>query len=562
MSAATSAKELGLPAAQENPAITSSTSASPGTYLIARHRQTHFARAWDSLLISDVFLDNIPSSIAASEPAPQPSPTEGPSASSTKENVAQSGPAVPEKAQKKNSLLNVPSRTSSQNKQDASSTSPPLTGATVTDESASIGRGSKRSILGKKRDASKSSSRRATKEQKNIEVGREAAPAIAQSDGATGAEKKGSFGFLSFLNCCSSHQQATNTMDIDDQPLPAKKSKLQPLREKTLNEAERTKAANNAEDFKGSEAKDAFEEKQSSKEEKEKQEIPIMVEKKRSSEDRSAITRRDSSREKPIVAATTAVSTENTDAHVPLRDQSLPAAPANAQPLPVPLISTQALQAPAVNVQAPTPTVDQEEVNPTSDRIPDQGKRNSDIEMHDAPAEEAEVAEHEITPSPAPPKVEAQKSELPPPPPLEQRQSPFSNREVPAIPGSSQEKQVWLLPPVQPHLSGRKCLVLDLDETLVHSSFKILNQADFTIPVEIEGQYHNVYVIKRPGVDAFMKRVGELYEVVVFTASVSKYGDPLLDQLDIHHVVHHRLFRESCYNHQGNYVKVILEQPS
>ena len=99
--------------------------------------------------------------------------------------------------------------------------------------------------------------------------------------------------------------------------------------------------------------------------------------------------------------------------------------------------------------------------------------------------------------------------------------------------------------------------------------------------MEIEGQYHNVYVIKRPGVDQFMKRVGELYEVVVFTASVSKvsiflsravvpkaqianadvilqYGDPLLDQLDIHHVVHHRLFRESCYNHQGNYVKVHL----
>ncbi len=51
---------------------------------------------------------------------------------------------------------------------------------------------------------------------------------------------------------------------------------------------------------------------------------------------------------------------------------------------------------------------------------------------------------------------------------------------------------------------------------------QILHQADFTIPVEIEGQYHNVYVIKRPGVDEFMKRVGELYEVVVFTASVSK----------------------------------------
>ncbi|KAF4121722.1 hypothetical protein GMORB2_1561 [Geosmithia morbida] len=113
----------------------------------------------------------------------------------------------------------------------------------------------------------------------------------------------------------------------------------------------------------------------------------------------------------------------------------------------------------------------------------------------------------------------------------------------------------YLLPEILPEHRGRKCLVLDLDETLVHSSFKILHQADFTIPVEIEGNYHNVYVIKRPGVDEFMKRVGELYEVVVFTASVSKYGDPLLDQLDIHKVVHHRLFRESCYNHQGNYVK-------
>ena len=29
----------------------------------------------------------------------------------------------------------------------------------------------------------------------------------------------------------------------------------------------------------------------------------------------------------------------------------------------------------------------------------------------------------------------------------------------------------------------------------------------------------------------------------------------MLDQLDVHQVVRHRLFRESCYNHKGNYVK-------
>ncbi|GAV27982.1 hypothetical protein PMKS-001450 [Pichia membranifaciens] len=113
----------------------------------------------------------------------------------------------------------------------------------------------------------------------------------------------------------------------------------------------------------------------------------------------------------------------------------------------------------------------------------------------------------------------------------------------------------WLLDAQPKQLKGRKCLVLDLDETLVHSSFKYVRQCDFVIPVEIEDQIHNVYVIKRPGVDQFLKKVGELYEVVVFTASVSRYGDPLLDILDTHKSVHHRLFRESCYNYQGNYIK-------
>ncbi|KAL8840194.1 MAG: hypothetical protein Q9176_004042 [Flavoplaca citrina] len=175
-----------------------------------------------------------------------------------------------------------------------------------------------------------------------------------------------------------------------------------------------------------------------------------------------------------------------------------------------------------------------------------------DVEMSDAPP----VAQ---TPPPPAPSEETsiqsppQANLPPPPPPPNPGRLSATNRRTSNVVAGDQPK--GLLPPMADRFRGKKCLVLDLDETLVHSSFKILHQADFTIPVEIEGQYHNVYVIKRPGVDQFMKRVGELYEVVVFTASVSKYGDPLLDQLDIHNVVHHRLFRESCYNHQGNYVK-------
>lgn len=131
------------------------------------------------------------------------------------------------------------------------------------------------------------------------------------------------------------------------------------------------------------------------------------------------------------------------------------------------------------------------------------------------------------------------------------------------FPLSSLSPSSGLLAPISKDLEGRKCLILDLDETLVHSSFRYIRRADFVIPVKIDSQFHNVYVIKRPGVDEFMRRVGELYEVVVFTASVSKYGDPLLDQLDVHNVVHHRLFRESCYNHHGNFVKnlAVLGRP-
>jgi len=112
-----------------------------------------------------------------------------------------------------------------------------------------------------------------------------------------------------------------------------------------------------------------------------------------------------------------------------------------------------------------------------------------------------------------------------------------------------------LLPTIESQDYGKQCLVLDLDETLVHSSFKPIPNPDFVIPVEIDGTVHHVYVLKRPGVDDFLLRIGKLFEVVVFTASLAKYADPLLDLLDMHKVVRHRLFRESCTCHEGNYVK-------
>lgn len=54
----------------------------------------------------------------------------------------------------------------------------------------------------------------------------------------------------------------------------------------------------------------------------------------------------------------------------------------------------------------------------------------------------------------------------------------------------------------------------------------MLPSADYIVPVEIESQTHNVYVIKRPGVDHFLKEMGKYYEVVIFTASLSKVRCP------------------------------------
>ncbi|KAK2077750.1 hypothetical protein QBZ16_004597 [Prototheca wickerhamii] len=109
--------------------------------------------------------------------------------------------------------------------------------------------------------------------------------------------------------------------------------------------------------------------------------------------------------------------------------------------------------------------------------------------------------------------------------------------------------------PPAPADIGKKTLVLDLDETLVHSSFKPVAAPDYIIPVEIEGRVVDVYVLKRPHVDEFLRVVGERFEVVVFTASLGKYADPLLDMLDPLGVVRWRLFREACYPYEGSYVK-------
>ncbi|KMS95900.1 hypothetical protein BVRB_003850 isoform A [Beta vulgaris subsp. vulgaris] len=99
-------------------------------------------------------------------------------------------------------------------------------------------------------------------------------------------------------------------------------------------------------------------------------------------------------------------------------------------------------------------------------------------------------------------------------------------------------------------------LVLDLDETLVHSTLEHCEDADFTFTVFFSMKEHTVYVKERPHLRTFMKKVAEMFEIVVFTASQSIYAEQLLDILDPDGKhISGRAYRESCIFSDGSYTK-------
>ena len=110
-----------------------------------------------------------------------------------------------------------------------------------------------------------------------------------------------------------------------------------------------------------------------------------------------------------------------------------------------------------------------------------------------------------------------------------------------------------LLPP---KLLERKTLVLDLDETLVHSGFIPFDcPSDVIIQIELDNEIHDIHVLVRPGVKEFLEKMSKKYEIVIFTASLSKYADPLLDIIDKQGFCPFRLFREHCTLINTSFIK-------
>jgi len=136
--------------------------------------------------------------------------------------------------------------------------------------------------------------------------------------------------------------------------------------------------------------------------------------------------------------------------------------------------------------------------------------------------------------------------------------SPGGRRDSPQL--SPSPAGSALLPAPTPDMMGKRCLVIDLDETLVHTERQPSGFAggkyDFKISVKVGATTFPMYVAKRPFCDEFLRRASQQYELIIFTASVEAYCSAVMEKIDPHGYVAHCLDRTHCtFYQQEIYVK-------
>ena len=105
--------------------------------------------------------------------------------------------------------------------------------------------------------------------------------------------------------------------------------------------------------------------------------------------------------------------------------------------------------------------------------------------------------------------------------------------------------------------SNKKTLVLDLDETLVHSSTEspFPNRKNIVLNLKIKNLDYKIYAIVRPYLDFFLKEMSHYFNLYIFTASMSQYSKALLDIIDKNKLIIKIFSREHCKYKYGIYFK-------
>ncbi|GBG27774.1 Mitochondrial import inner membrane translocase subunit tim50 [Hondaea fermentalgiana] len=146
-------------------------------------------------------------------------------------------------------------------------------------------------------------------------------------------------------------------------------------------------------------------------------------------------------------------------------------------------------------------------------------------------------------------------------------EKPYTSARLNAVRNSTLSNRP-AIPPQAPQDKGKLTVVLDVDETLIHSRLSA-HQEQFrqaeerkeaTVAVEeftitlADGEI--VRVNKRPGLDKFLAYASEHYELFAYTAGLEEYARPLLDWLDPKGTIFRgRLYRDSCLFMRGYYLK-------
>lgn len=323
-------------------------------------------------------------------------------------------------------LLGVPSRGSSQPVQ-SSSAATGLSGATANEPRDSIGghsKESKSSRLGRRRNGSASSNRSGAG---TVPTG---TPGSSQPNSPAGApqrRKKG--GLLALLGCCGVPDNA-NALEGGEDPLPS--HKLDKIPQRPLTSSRRTITPSEQTTASKSQLQDK---------EKETQSQPQAPSATSPGQDISKPSQPTTSTHDQPTAGDRATETRPT--------------------------ATASTPGPSITVNPPG--VEKRERDQATEATPHDV--DGDVNMPDADATAASQPAQE----PANPADEQLSKPMPPPPPGPiplAGAAPISQPDMSVVSDDS-EPQKFLLPPIEPALKGRKCLVLDLDETLVHSSFKV-----------------------------------------------------------------------------------------
>ena len=132
--------------------------------------------------------------------------------------------------------------------------------------------------------------------------------------------------------------------------------------------------------------------------------------------------------------------------------------------------------APTVTVEPPIAAASETTV-PTTTAVIEAEEPQSDVDAEgDVSMPDADAPVQPISKQPEAGNAEQSYTSLPPPPPgpvpaVPNPPTSHLNEAMPVF--AAEPAQKSLLPPQAPEFKGKKCLVLDLDETLVHSSFKV-----------------------------------------------------------------------------------------